>query len=439
MNIRRKIFLLFLFFSVVLGAPINSNTAHASILPTIDFTAIATAITKFISDLPGTVAKIGHWTWDMAGKALDGISLQSVMLNKMAALLAVQQGAKAVIGSGDGLIIRDYNNYLYVSPQQRAMAEMNSFFKTVSKGRYSTLNYEGVGPNYDAYLIAQARQAIGGQAFSTTLQEQVTDPTQLFAGGNAKGIMTYMQCANNPACYTLTAVAKYEAEFAKQQEIAKKEDVGGFLPAKKNGRITSPAMLAQSAFLQIDQLGTTVIMSAAESAKDKITAPMAIAQIWQGAGISLAGRLANYGISDSKGKEAIRNKNDEFPFSLDYNLATGIGISAGGITASTGAGAIASQFMIGNVCVKAVGDVDATGAVVQINGRKIAKIDGKYYDCETKTQTSGTAPSIDPTLPSISCTSTDACNTACSKISGCSEKFGTLLCHPTTKKCVKAF
>ncbi|EKE18585.1 MAG: hypothetical protein ACD_9C00289G0001, partial [uncultured bacterium] len=340
-----------------------------------------TEMLGYVADYGTWSSTLGTWVGKMADKAYEAITAQALLFNKVAALLAVQATTKLVVGEGDGgTIIRDFNHYLYISPQQRAMAQMNSFFNTVSRGRLSSLNYEGIGPNYDAYLVAQARMAIGGQAFTTNIQDSVTNPKQLFSGGNMKGIMNYMQCANNVACYTLTSTAQYNKEFAKAQEIAKTENVGGFTPKKTNGRIVQPAALAQSALLQLDQLGTQIIMNAeGGDSEDDISATQ---QVWIGAGISTAARLTNYGISDSAGRDAIRNKNDEFPFSLAYNLNTGMSISSGGFSFKTGAGALSLQTRIGNTCVSAGGTIDIGGATVDIDGRKIARIDGKEYDCE---------------------------------------------------------
>lgn len=357
----------------------------------------------------------------LAGFVTDTTASIFITASKVAALLAVREITQAIIGKGGGGVIYDYNDYLFVGPHQRAMTQMNTFFNTVSRGRLSSLNYEGVGPNYDAYLVAQARQAIGGQNFVTNLQDQVTDPTQLFSTGNMKGIMTYMQCANNVACYSLTSTAKYNAELAKATEIAKAEQDRGFLPVKKNGKITQPSAIVASALTQIDQLGTQVIMNA--DADEKSQVPGAEAQIATGATINIAARSFNYMLADSKGKEAIRNKNDEFPFSLGYSLNGGIGISAGGVTANTGVGAIASQTMIGNTCATAVGTIDGQGATVTIQGRK--------YSCATRQEVTGTGPSVTASLPTYNCTPGATGNTACGFTFGNEYRCG------ANGKCVK--
>lgn len=335
---KRKIFSILLcallFFNVSFFTPASTFIPKANAA----LYTLPQGIADFIGALPGTLAEMATKTFLDADKMTAALLSQALLLNKIAALTAVQIGTRAIVGSGnDSTIIRDFNNYLYVSPQQKAMTQMNSFFNTVSRGRLSTLNYEGVGPNYDAYLVGQARMAIAGQPFSTNLQDLVTDPTQMFAGGNMKGLMTYMQCANNVACYTLTSTARYNSEFSKAQDIANKKNVNGFIPKELNGRVVQPAQLAQVALTQLDQLGTQLIMSATDSGKAGGLSA-AITQVWEGAGITAAARLAKYGISDSAGKDAIRNQNDQFPFSIGYSTNGGVGISAGGVTNSTGLG-----------------------------------------------------------------------------------------------------
>jgi hypothetical protein len=337
----------------------------------------------------------------------------TIAASKMAALWLVQKITNAIIGSGNGGTITDWNNYLYVSPQQRAMAQMNSFFNTVSRGRLSSLNYEGVGPNYDAYLVAQARMAIAGQPFTTNLQESTTYPKELFSGGNMKGIMNYMQCANNVACYTLNSQSQYAMELAKATKIAEMEQDRGFLPSKKNGKITRPAALMTAAFSQVDQLGTEVIMKA--DPEDGLGA--AEIQIAKGTAMSVVARTMNYATSDAAGRAAIQNKNDEFPFSLAYSANTGIGFSAGGVTVGTGAGAFNGNLQIGNVCASGNFTIAGDGATVDIHGNKITCPAG------SKSKFTGTAPSIQFTLPSSYCTDGSSgdniCQLACNASINC--------------------
>jgi hypothetical protein len=323
MQFKIKISAITLFIAIFLITPTFTPVAKA-----VDVMNLVENTGQLLSDIIGTTTEVVSAAYEVSKDAIASVLGLSITVQKMLALAAVQVTASALIGDGNssqGTIIRDFNNYLYTSPQQRAMAQMNSFFNTVSQGRLSSLNYEGIGPNYDAYLVNQAKQAIAGQAFATNLQNIVTNPSQLLDGGNMKGLMTYMQCANNVACYTLTSTEQYNLEFEKAQTIAKNENVNGFIPKKVNGRIIQPASLAQNALTQLDQLGTQLIVTAkgGPTAAENTTA---IEQIWSGAALSATARLTNYGISDKAGQEAIKNKNDQFPFSLSYSIKEGVGI-----------------------------------------------------------------------------------------------------------------
>lgn len=377
-----------------------------------------TDMVSYVADYGTWMADLGSWFEDISTKILNGIQANMLLFNKMAALYAVQTATSLIIGDGGdskgGTIIRDFNSYLFTSPHQKAMTQMNSFFNTVSRGRLSSLNYEGVGPNIDSYLVTEAKKDITGKNFNTTLPEITPDQKQLFAGGNMKGIMTYMQCANNVACYTLNSTAKYNSELAKATELAKAENVNGFIPKKTNGRISQPAAIAQSALSQLDQLGKDVIMNAQAGPDGESLA--AIEQVWIGAGISATARLTNYGISDEEGKAAIRNKNDEFPFSVGYSASGGIGFNAGGVNINTGAGAINGSVMIGNTCASLGAGANGAGATVDINGKK--------YNCATKLEVGATAPSISVTLPKITCVAGTVGDAACAA-------FGSFKCGPT--------
>ncbi|KKP93624.1 MAG: hypothetical protein US25_C0081G0002 [Candidatus Moranbacteria bacterium GW2011_GWE1_36_7] len=388
---KKKIFSIFFLIILLFSLPTKPAKAQWT-----DLVAMGQRAVDFVVKLPGIIAQVGQYAYTLSRDISTAITSQALVIQKVLALLAVQQATSLLIGDGNGgggTIIRDFNDYLYVSPQQRAMAQMNSFFNTVSRGRLSTLNYEGIGPNYDAYLVAQARMAIAGQPFTTNLQDLVTDPKQMFDGGNMKGLMTYMQCANNVACYTMTSTAQYNLEFAKAQEIARTENVNGFIPKKVNGRITQPASIAQNALTQLDQLGTQIIMNAkGGSTMGENTS--AINQVWLGAGISATARLTNYGISDEQGKEAIRNKNDQFPFSIGYSSNGGLGINAGGVSVSTGVAAFSGSFQAGNTC-------STVGIVLDSNGNAMTYANGQKKTCVPSTSSTIKPPTATITTPVV--------------------------------------
>lgn len=317
---QKKIIALIICFGLIVSFVFIPYHNAKAIWPT------SASIANLVPEAMTTVGTFSDLAIAIKDIVMNKLAEISVSTAKVAALLAVQAITRAVIGDGGGSgAITDWNNYLYAMPQQKALAQMNTFFTTASNGRASSLNYEGVGPNYDAYLISQAKKAIAEPVFKTDIQNTVSNPYQLFDNGNMKGFMTYLKCPNNVACYTLVATEKYNSEFTKAQEIAKKEQSNGFLPKKSiTGKIIQPAVLISNAFTQVDQLGTQLIMTA-EPSNGSSTG--ALLQIAKGATISIASRSFNYLIADSKGKATLRNKNDQFPFSLSYS-STGFGVKS---------------------------------------------------------------------------------------------------------------
>ncbi len=303
------------------------HKANAS-YPVVD---VGNIVQSTISAVTDVVMKVYTLAKDVAGI----ISSNMIVAYKIAALLTVQESVALIIGEGDGLIVRDYNQYLYTNPKQQALARMNVFFNAVSDGRLSSSTYEGVGPNYHAYLALQAKKSLVGDVKKTNLQEQVSDPNKLFSGGNMKGIMSYMQCTNNVGCMTLLSNSIYSQEFSKVQDLARSEQQNGFLPRKgSDGRIMSPSMMAQNALLDLDRFGTELIITA-DDGEDGEKLEAAIAQIAEGSLLSIVSRAANYGIPDNRASAAAQARNDQFPFSVDYNPEAGTGtLSSGGFSTS---------------------------------------------------------------------------------------------------------
>lgn len=364
MKSKKTFFLsLFLFITISLLSFSCIPRANAQ-TPVTDSADITTNLWDTITN---TLSTTGIYT-QIAQKALDYIKTNYermvIEAAKIAALWTEQKITASIIGgSGGGGTITNWGVYLYTNPQQVALTQMNTFFNTVSRGRLSSINYEGIGPkNYDNYLVTQAKNSINGTVFQTNIQSQTADPTQLFDTGNMKGIMTYMGCANNVACYTLTATARYNQELAKAQDIAKNEQSNGFLPQKKNGVIIKPAALASAAFTEIDQLGTNVIMNA--DATNGVAA--GLQQIGQGMLMNIAARSLNYAVSDDTGKRALKNQNDQAPFSFAYSANSGFGINSGNITSyipGTANAGISGQ--VGNTTL--TGNINCTGIGCSIN------------------------------------------------------------------------
>lgn len=327
---KTKILSAILCFALIFNMSFLTPTAKA--YTNIDWSNLLTNIGQFATGIYDYVVNNKQLTETVSQWVQKNANSLIINASKVAALYTVQAVTRAIIGSGSpdngGGVIGDWNNYLFVSPQQRAMAQMNSFFSTVSRGRLSSMTYEGVGPNYDAYLVSQAKKAIAGQPFSTNIQDISTNPKQMFDGGNMKGLMTYMQCANNVACYTLTSQNKYATEIATATKIAEMEQSNGFLPVKKNGKITQPAAILFNAFSQVDQFGTQLIMSTSTNEERGA----ALSQIATGTTISIAARSFQYTVGDKKQKAAVQNRNEKDPvpvFSFSYSKAGGFGAKVG--------------------------------------------------------------------------------------------------------------
>ncbi|EKE19637.1 MAG: hypothetical protein ACD_8C00130G0002 [uncultured bacterium] len=363
------------------------------------------------------VADAGSLFQTLLKKVVDIAQGILVTASKVAALMIVQKITQAIIGKGDGGkdakggVITDWDQYLNIEPQQKAMAQMNSFFNNATKGRSSSLNYEGVNNStkrIQSYLVTEGRKAYTPQKFAVDIQETVTDSGDYFGGGNMKGIMAYTKCANNVPCMALTSAQEYNSKVNNIREIAIKEQDRGILPVKKDGVITQPAAIAGSALSQIDQLGTTLIMNADYQAQGTSGA---LTQIGAGIGVSVASRSLNYALSDKEGKNALKNKNDQ-PFSIGYSIDGGIGISGAGVNVNTGSMSVSGQMMIGNTCATAGSSISGGGGTTGVSGTRTSdgtntgtvKYQGKTYDCATKGEVTTVKPSVTITKPTVTVT-----------------------------------
>ena len=284
----------------------------------IDPTVLATSIKNLLGQAKDYIIQAAKLAWSKAETAAKIALNSKVTAAKILALLAVQEATALIVGEEGGLIIRDWNQYLNVAPKQKALDQMVAWYNTASQNRNSSMNYEGVAGNgLDSYFMWQAKKVIKGNPMATTITEYVADPKKdLFSTGNMKGIMLYAQCGNNPACFALTAADQYEEYVVQNTTMAEREQMNGFLPKKIDGRIFKPASLINSALMQVDAVGTNLIMTAeADNAESYY-------QIMKGAAIAITARAVNYGISDDEGKANIANQAKSFPFSLSYSSKT---------------------------------------------------------------------------------------------------------------------
>lgn len=320
---RKKIFCLILILSLFI-TPLPSHKAHA-VISVFD---IVTQINTLITDIGVWAGNFTEWA-----KFSNEISEKwALAAMKAASTLAVNSAIRAIVGSGnDGQpnFVTNWNDYLYLSPHDRTMLHMNSFFNSVSGGRLSASGYEGFGSmNYDAYMASMAMQSLQGQAFVTTLPRQVNDPTQLFANKSMRDFMSYLRPANNVWGYTSRAQQEYAAEFAKQQTIAEKTQVNGWLPKiNSNGRISAPATLFQNAMESVDRMGNDIIVNATTPGE------LAIGSLTR-----IAAQTLQAGIGGDAAADRVRARNSSTNLNLNYNPTTGLSIGANGQNYSTGVG-----------------------------------------------------------------------------------------------------
>ena len=298
--------------SIVFGGLFFADVPKANAVP-LEISNLVANIAQFIGKLGGTIGAVGQWVIDIWQKAkaiadaiAEAIGANLIVVAKVAALYAVQEAVALIVGDSDGQanIIRDFEQYLYSNTKQLALDQVDDFFIATSGGRLSSFHYEGIGRNYDAYLVGLGKDMLGSSAddFKTTIQDAVQDPVKdMFADKNMKGLMSYMSCANNVACYTLASVSKYKDEITKEKDIAQTEQNDGILAVKDAlGRITKPAEMVKSMLGDIDKQGTQMIITAEADTLDDQSA--ALQQIAEGAIMAIAARAINFGIEDQEGQ-----------------------------------------------------------------------------------------------------------------------------------------
>ena len=314
MKQKKFIISIILCVSIVFGGLFFSNVPKANAIP-IAIANLPPQVGQFVSQLVDTIGTVGSWVkqiWEKAKIIADAIAraigANLIVVAKVAALYAVQEAVALIVGDSDGQpnIIRDFEQYLYGNTKQLALDKMDDFFISTSGGRLSSFHYEGIGPNYDSYLINEAKEAIReasdtSASMVTNIQDQVADPiNDMFASKNMKGLMSYMSCANNPACYQIAVYAKYESEFQKAKDVAKTEQNDGILPVKDAlGRITKPGEMVKDMLTDLDKFGTNLILEAPIKGEDSSAI---LQQIAEGAVLAIAARAINFGIEDVEGK-----------------------------------------------------------------------------------------------------------------------------------------
>lgn len=256
------------FIFVIIFSTSNSARAYWGVLDT-------------VTDIPNTISGYLQYAEEIMNyEELYGNDIkewakrEAVNAVKKAAMNAIQKKLK---NSAASKMITNYSKYLYSDPMNKTSKQMDSFYNSISGGTNSSLNYEGVGStsNYSAYLVAQAKKSIEGVSLKATITDVVSDPTKPFSSGNMQGLMISLECANNPYCVSIASQSKYNQLLEKNQTIAEKEQVNGYLPTKVNGIITSAANSAANQAVEVAQMGVDAVVNAInndDSSEDLIAA-----------------------------------------------------------------------------------------------------------------------------------------------------------------------
>ena len=218
---------------------------------------------------------------------------------KFMALKASQMISDEILGtnSGKSPYVSDWNAYLYLSPQQRTMTYLSSMFTQSTRGRASSLNYEGVGQKYDQYLLRQAQGSISPQPITVNLRDY-GNPENVLDGNNFRGLTAFFLPQNNPYGVAMIAQKTLQSESEKQTTLAEKKQTNGFISIEKNGRIISPGVLLQSVFSEMDKTGTNGIINAVD-----------YYDVINGLAIKILGVSAQKAFGDKNSQEGARQQN----------------------------------------------------------------------------------------------------------------------------------
>lgn len=300
--------------------------------PTIPVDAISNTMTT----IQQTIAT--GWETTMGGIkvqewANDELDRYVMPIAKQTAIILINKSVQSLIGNnnnGKPQFITNWNEYLYLNPQQRANGYMNSFFNRATGGRLSVLN-EGISNSYDSYMVTQAQKANAGQPCAVDIQNYTSNPNQMFVDGNLRGFMAFLKPCNNPVAFATIAGNERAAQIEKEQNIAKLQQSNGFLPKMIGNVIMAPASLYENALTGIDQMGNNMLVNA--KTYPELLAATAI-------NIGSKTLQYNFGTANTQNRVSAQSgAGSSVNFRVNYNDKTGAGMSLNGTSVNTGVGA----------------------------------------------------------------------------------------------------
>ena len=233
--------------------------------------------------LPIHSARAGVWgesiTATMLNQVLDTIKTQieGAILGtlKVAAITMLNSKVGQMVGgssAGSAMIISDWNQFLYEAPAEKVNVYMDDFFSNVTRGKYASANYVGLGDaignvngNYVNYLVEGAKASIttGGDSASPctyTLDEYSDNPDMIFNNGDWQGFNAFFSPCNNPWGIQIAAKSAYSQQLVKEQEQAKLEATSpGFKAPKVDGKTVAPVATIEGIVKDTQNIGNQLI------------------------------------------------------------------------------------------------------------------------------------------------------------------------------------
>jgi hypothetical protein len=201
---------------------------------------------------------------------------------KVAAITMLNSKVGQMVGgksAGSAMVISDWNEFLYTAPAEKVTLYMNDFFSTVTRGKFSSANYVGVGDtigavdgNYVNYLVVASQQAIRpmdvaleqDSAMSFNLDEFTDSPEAMFAYGDFRALNAFTENPfNSPYGVVMIAEGVHAKKMEEEKKVAEvKSQSSGFKAPEVDGKTVAPAATIESMVADTQNIGNQLIAAA---------------------------------------------------------------------------------------------------------------------------------------------------------------------------------
>lgn len=215
------------------------------------------------------VAAVMKHTMEEITYQIRGILLGTLKQTAMETIVRDVDNMIAGVGMESAMFITDWNDFLVERPLRETELYMNDFFTLTTRGKAYGSNYRpsGGSSNYAGYLVSQARRATVESGLPQyDLDQYVSDPSNMFAGGNWRAFSSFISNpANNPIGYTLAAqsVQQEKLENRKKEAEAKGIAYAGYKPQEAgDGTVVTPGSTIKDIQSNTNDLGSKIIANA---------------------------------------------------------------------------------------------------------------------------------------------------------------------------------